>query len=778
MRASVVGQSLPRIDARAKVTGKAKYPGDFYMEGMLHAKVVWSEHSHAQVLHIDTSEAEACAGVVAVLTYKDVPVNEYGINIMDQPVLVAEGDKVRWVGDRIAIVAAESERIAEAARKLVEVDYEPLPVVDDPREAMGPDAPLVHEERDTNVLKQFKIRKGDVEAGFARADVIVEGYYVTPYVEHAYLQPEAGLGYIDEEGRVTVIAAAQWSHDDLHQTAHMLDLPEDRVREIVPAVGGAFGGREDMYIQHLLALCAYCLQRPVKMVFSREESVCRTGKRHPYYMRYRTGATRDGKLTAMEIELISDAGAYASTSIPVMANSTSFAAGPYVVPSAKIDTYTVYTNNAVTMAMRGFGSTQPPVAYEQQMDKLAEALGMDPVEIRMRNLFEDGSIAVTGNPMPPGVGIKETLRQAALTAGWREENGHWVRPERCPELVEGRCPDGSLRPFDVLRTRLGSVQATGSPRRVVEGKPAPADGKLYGIGVACAYKNVGYSMGFDDKSTAVVELSLDDSGQVETAVVKIGASEVGQGVHTALAQIAAETLGIGVERVNISLVDTADVPDAGSSSASRHVYASGNAVMAACRLAREKWYAALRAEEGETHVEARYTFHGRDARPTTPFDPETGMCDPHISYGYATQIALVEVDAETGEVRVLKLYSAHDVGRAINPQMIKGQIGGGVHMGEGYALMEEYIQQKGVVKTRKFSEYFIPTVLDMPRELVPIIVEVPDPTGPYGAKGTGEMTTLPTAPAILSAIHDATGVWIEELPATAEKVLMGIKKLV
>ncbi|MGA9350658.1 MAG: molybdopterin cofactor-binding domain-containing protein [Anaerolineae bacterium] len=737
MRASVIGQSLPRVDARAKVMGEAKYPGDFYMEGMLHAKVVWSEHPHARVLRIDTSKAEAYPGVVAVLTYRDVPVNEYGINIMDQPVLVAEGDKVRWVGDRIAIVVAESERIAEAARKLVEVGYEPLPVVDDPRQAMRPDAPLVHEKRGTNVLKHFKVRKGDVEAGFAGADVIVEGYYVTPFVEHAYLQPEAGLGYIDEEGRVTVVAGAQWVHDDLHQIAHLLDLPEDRVREIVPAVGGAFGGREDMYIQHLLALCAYCLRRPVKMVFSREESVCRTGKRHPYYMRYRTGATQDGKLTAMEIELISDAGAYASTSMPVMANSTSFAAGPYVVPNARIDGYTVYTNNAVTMAMRGFGSTQPPLAYELQMDKLAEALGMDPVEIRMKNLFEDGSIAVTGNPMPPGVGIKETLRQAVLTAGWREEDGHWVRPE----------------------------------------KLAPADGKLYGIGVACAYKNVGYSMGFDDKSTAVVELSLDDSGQVERAVVRIGASEVGEGVHTALAQIAAEALGIGVDGVDVALVDTADVPDAGSSSASRHVYMSGNAVLMACRLAKEKWHTALRAEQGETHIEARYTFRGRDARPTTRYDPETGMCDPHISYGYATQIALVEVDAETGEVGVLKLYSAHDVGRAVNPQMIEGQIGGGVHMGEGYALMEEYIQQKGVVKTRKFSEYFIPTVLDMPRELVPIIVEVPDPTGPYGAKGAGEMTTLPTAPAILSAIHDATGVWIEELPATAEKVLIGMKNL-
>jgi CO/xanthine dehydrogenase Mo-binding subunit len=752
MGESMIGQSLPRIDAQAKVTGQAKYPGDFYVEGMLHAKVVWSEHPHARVRRIDTSQAEAYPGVVAVLTYKDVPVNEYGINIMDQPVLVAEGDKVRWVGDRIAIVVAESERIAEAARELVEVDYEPLPVVDDPREAMKPDAPLVHEERDTNLLKQFRVRKGDVEAGFAAADVIVEGYYVTPWVEHAYMQPDAGLGYIDEEGRVTVVAAVQWAHDDLRQIAHLLDLPEDRVREIVPATGGAFGGREDMFIQHLLALCAYRLQRPVKMVFSREETICRTGKRHPFYMRYKTGATRDGELTAIEAELISDAGAYASTSTVVMTNAMTFSAGPYVVPNAKVDGYTVHTNNAMAMAIRGFGATQASVAYELQMDKLAEALGMDPVEFRLKNLFEDGAIAVTGNPMPPGVGIKETLRQAALAAGWRKEDGHWVRPERCPEP----CPEPR--------------------RRVVEGKPAPADGKLRGLGVACSYKNVGYSMGFDDKSTAAVELALDDAGQVEKAVVKIAASEVGQGVHTALAQIAAETLGIGLDRVDIALVDTADVPDAGSCSASRHTYMSGNAVLAACQLAREKWRAASRAEEGQTHIETRYTFHGRHARPTTPFDPETGMCDPHISYGYATQIALVEVDAETGEVEMLKLYSAQDVGRAINPQMIEGQVGGGVHMGQGYALMEEYIQQQGVVKTRKFSEYFIPTVLDMPREIVPIIVEVPDPTGPYGATGVGEMTALPTAPAIISAIHDATGVWIEELPATAEKVLMGMRE--
>jgi len=733
----VVGQSLPRIDAWDKVTGQARYPGDFTMPGMLHGKVVWSEYPHARVQRIDTSKAEVYPGVVKVITYRDVPVNEYGIHIMDQPVLVAEGDKVRWVGDRIAIVVAETEEAAEQARHLVQVEYELLPVVVDPREAMKPDAPLVHDKKLSNVLKHYQIRRGDAEAGFAQADVIVEGYYFTPHVEHAYLQPEAGVGYIDEQGRVTVVCAAQWPHDDIHQIAHILNLPEDQIHEIVPAVGGAFGGREDMYIQHLLALAAYVVRRPVKMVFSREESITRTGKRHPFYLRHCWGATRDGKLIAVEIEGISDAGGYASTSIPVLANATSFFAGPYVVPNAKIDGYTVYTNNAVTMAMRGFGATQPPVAYEQQMDKLAEALGMDPVELRLKNLLDEGSIAVTGNAMPPGVGIKETLRQAALAAGWREKNGHWLKPD------------------------LGQPSARHKRR---------------GIGVACAYKNVGYSFGLDDKTTARVELILEPSGAISRARIRVGASDVGEGVHTALAQIAAEELGVPLARVEIALLDTAEVPDAGSSSASRHVYVSGNAVLHACEAVKAKWEAALRAETGETHIEAQYTFHGRDARPTTPYDPKTGQCDPHISYGYATQIALVEVDTETGEVDVLKVWAAHDVGRAVNPEMVLGQVGGGVHMGVGYTLMEEFIQQEGLVRTRRFSEYQMPTALDMPPEIIPIVVEVADPTGPYGAKGVGEMTTLPTAPAVLNAICDAVGVRLERLPATAEKILMEMKQ--
>jgi CO/xanthine dehydrogenase Mo-binding subunit len=639
---------------------------------------------------------------------------------------------VRWVGDRIAIVVAETQAQAERAAELVQVEYEPLPVVTDPRQAMQPGAPLVHESRESNILHHIPIRRGDVEQGFAQADVIVESYYATHYVEHAYMQPDAALGYIDDQGRVTVISSCQWPQDDLHQIAHMLDLPEDQLREIVPSVGGAFGGREDMYIQHVAALCAFVLRRPVKIIFDREEVTQRTGKRHPFYMHYRTGATRDGRLIAAEVEVISDAGAYASTSIPVLNNAATFAVGPYKVPNARIDAYTVYTNNAVTMAMRGFGATQPPMGYESQMDKLSEALGMDPVELRLKNLLEPGDIAVTGNVMTEETGAKETLRQAALAAGWRQEGEHWIKPD------------------------IGTPSALHRRR---------------GIGVAVAHKNVGYSLAFDDKSSAQVALTLAESGEVARTLVKIASIEVGQGVLTALAQIAADTLGVDLSKVRMAYLDTANVPDAGSSSASRHVFISGNAVHRACQVAKEKWEAVLRAETGESHVEAAYTFQGRDVRATTPFAPETGQCEPHISYSYATQIALVEVDTETGETDLLSFWTAADAGRVVNPMMYFGQQAGGVHMGVGYALTEHYIQQDGRPRTRRFSEYHIPTVLDMPRQFQSIAVEsAPDPNGPFGATGLGETPTLPTAPAITNAIHDAVGVWIDNLPANAERV--------
>jgi len=732
MRYRAVGESVQRLDIHQKVQGSRKYPQDFNMEGQLYAKVVWSAHPHALVKKVDIAAAEAAPGVVKVLTYKDVPVNEYGINIADQHVLAPEGGKVRWVGDRIVIVVAETQAQAERAAELVQVAYEPLPVVTDPRQAMQPGAPLVHEDRESNILHHIPVRKGDMEQGFAQADVIVEGYYTTHYVEHAYMQPDAALGYIDDQGRVTVISSCQWPHDDLHQMAHILDLPEDSLREIVPSVGGAFGGREDMHIQHLAALGAFVLRRPIKIIFDREEVTQRTGKRHPFYLRHRTGATGDGRLVAAEVEVISDAGAYASTSIPVLANAATFAVGPYKVPNARVDAYAVYTNNAVTMAMRGFGATQVPMGYEPQMDKLAEALGMDPVELRMKNLLEPGDVAVTGNVMTEETGVKETLRQAALAAGWRQEGERWVKPE------------------------LGAPSAPHKRR---------------GIGVAIGYKNVGYSLGFEDKSSAHVELTLAESGEIARALVKIASVEVGQGVLTALAQIAADTLGVDLSKVRMAYLDTANVPDAGSSSASRHVFMSGGAVHRACQAAREKWEAVLRAETGETHVETEYTFRGRSVRATTPFAPETGQCEPHISYSYATQIALVEVDTETGETDLLHFWAAADAGKVVNPPMYFGQQAGGVHMGVGYALTEHYIQREGRPRTRRFSEYHIPTVLDMPRQFQSIAVEsAPDPNGPFGATGLGETPTLPTAPAITNAIHDAAGVWIDDLPANAERV--------
>lgn len=729
-----VGQSLRRVDAPAKVTGRALYPGDFTMPGMLHAAVVWPQEAPARILELDPTPAEAMPGVVRVLTWRDVPRNEFGIYQSDQEVLVRE--LVHWMGDPLALVVAETEDVARAAARQVRVRSGRLPTVTDPEEALRPDAPLVHPERGSNLIHQIRIRRGDLQAGFAQADVVVEEEYRTHCVEHAYLQPEAGLGYLDDEGRVTVVCAAQWAHDDVRQIAHALMLPEDQVREIVPAVGGAFGGREDISLQLLVALAAFRLRRPVRLVWTREESFRGHGKRHPFILRHRWGATREGRLVAAKVELIADAGAHLSTSMVVLANACSFAVGPYVVPNVQVDGYLVHTHNAPNMAMRGFGATQVPVGYEGQVDRLAEALGMDPVELRQRNILREGSVAITGNVMPPGCGAEATLVEAARAAGWRKD-GTWQRP---------------------------------AP------KPASAPHKRRGIGIACALKNIAYSFGFDDKAGAEVILRLDPSGAIHEAEVRVGATEVGQGVLTVLTQIAADALGIRPRQVRLVTGDTALVPDGGSASASRQTYMCGNAVLGACQEAWRRWQEALQAETGEREVHASYVFRALEVRRTTPFDPETGQCEPHVTYGYCTQVAEVEVDLETGVVDVLRVISVQDAGRTMNPELLRGQVGGGVHMGVGYALMEDFRQEGGRILTRNLSEYLIPTSRDMPEELVSVVVEVPDPTGPYGAKGVGELPTLPTAPAILSAIHDATGVWIARLPATPERVFWALQE--
>ena len=713
----VVGQPVARNDAIEKVTGRLKFPGDLNMPGQLYAKMLWSEHPHARI-QIDPAPAEAVPGVVAVFTAKDVPHNEFGLIFKDQPVF--SFDVARSVGDPLAMVVAETEEIAAQARDLIRVTYEDLPVVTDPREAMKPDAPLIHEEKGTNILKSYRIRKGDVQKAFDAADVIVEDDYFTPLTELAFMQPEAGIGYIDDQGRVVVHSAGQWAHDDRHQIAHALGLPEEQIRVIYTPAGGAFGGREDISVQLVLCLAAWRLKRPVKMVWSREESIRGHHKRHSFYMHHKVGATKDGKITAMAAELVADCGAYASSSTAVLANAVLLCTGPYEVPNVSVDGHVVYTNNLRTGAMRGFGAPQAIFAVELQLSKLAEKLEMDPSVLRMKNVLVEGSKIATNTVVPAGVGIRETLVEVGEAAGWSDQG-----PER---------------------------------------PPVAAPHKRTGVGLACGWKNVGYSFGFPEQATCVAELYGEKS--IERAVIKIGSSEVGQGLNTILAQIAAEALHIPYRAVQIHELDTSEVPDAGSSSASRHAFMSGNAVKGACERALDAW------KQGARPAVIRYQY-----RPpkTTPYDPETGECYPNFSYGYASQVAEVEVDMGTGEVALTRVVAAHDTGKTINPQTTEGQVDGGVVMAQGWALIEDFIQQDGYIKTRRFSEYMIPTSMDAPQDIVSRLVEVTDPLGPYGARGVGEMTMMLLAPAILDAIHDATGIWFNRIPVKAEDVLLALK---
>ena len=724
-KTQAIGQRLLRPDAVDKVTGRARFPGDLTMDAVLYMKVLFSTQAHARIVSIDTSEAADLPGVVAILTHKDVPVNEYGLIHKDQPAL--SGEKVRSVFDRVALVVAETQQIARRARDLIKVEYEPLPVLVDPRESMKPGAVAIHKQWPDNIQSHQRIRKGDVDAVFARDDVvIVESDYFTPHQEHAYLQPEAGIGYIDDQGRVAVHSAGQWNHDDQHQIAHMLELPIDQVRVIYAPAGGAFGGREDMSVQHLLALAAYYLEkrgvrRPIKVVWDRQESFRGHHKRHPYYMHFRSAASKDGKLLAVEARLIADIGAYSSSSSAVLNNAVSIANGCYEVPNVRVDGFNVFTNNLVCGAFRGFGALQATFGAEMQMARLAGALGMDPVVFRLKNALGEGSVLATQSLIPPAVSARETMMHAAEAAGWTDQ-----------------------------------------------GKPSPGGetegGVLRGIGVASGYKNVCYSFGFPDKATAQCELYGSDA--MEKAVIKIGISEVGQGTLGAMSQVAAETLGVPYDRVTLVNEDTSEVPEAGSCSASRLSFMAGNAIKLACESTLELW------EAGERPAVAERTFR---PRPTTMFDPETGVCDPHVTYGYGTQIAEVDVSTETGEVHLRKVWAAHDVGRAINPLHVEGQIHGAISQAQGWTLLEDFIMEEGQLRTKSYADYLIPTVYDMPDEIHPLVLEVADPQGPYGVRGLGEMPMLVLAPAILDAIHDATGIWFTKLPVKAEDVLLALE---
>ena len=733
----VIGKSLPRVDARGKATGETPYSGDLTMKGMLHMKMLFAGRPHARVKSVKTGKAEAAPGVAAVYTAKDVPINEYGLQWQDQPVLCGPGstkpgaDVVRFVGDQVAAVVARTEAEAAAAVKLIEVEYEDLPIVTDALEAMKPGAPRIHEHiGDSNICVHYKIRKGNVDEGFKNADVIVESEYRTPVQEHAYLQPEAGLAYIDEAGRITIACGGQWTHEDQHQVAHALNLPNENIRVIYPAVGGAFGGREDMSVQIVLALAAWKLQRPVRIIWSRQESIIGHGKRHAVILRAKWGATKEGKLTAIENEIIGDGGAYMYTSNKVLGNTTITSTGPYFIPNVKTDVYGVYTNNLPGAAFRGFGAPQALFMAEMQMNKLAEKLGMDPVEFRLMNALRDGDAMGVGTPSPSPVTVAQCMEAARDRFGWKKDSRRQTIDHGSPSTVHG-------------------------PTSLVRGR-----------GFAAGFKNIGFSFGYQENCWAKIE--LHGNTEIEQVVLHHASAEVGQGTHTVMIQMAAEAVGVPYEKVKLISSDSATMGNSGSVSASRMTFMSGNAIRGAVELALKKW----EAEERPAIAEYKYL-----APRTTQFDKDTGHSTPNFAYAWVAQAAEVEVDTETGRVRVVRVVSADDLGKPINPALVEGQIEGAVVQAQGYAILEDYKTKDGRVLTDQLSTYLIPTIWDIPEKVESVILEIPDPSGPWGARGVGELPYLPVAPAIGAAIHDAIGVWIDEFPYTPERVLRALGRI-
>jgi CO/xanthine dehydrogenase Mo-binding subunit len=754
----VIGKSLPRADAWEKVRGRPIFAGDFSVPGMLHSRIVRSPYASARITRIDTAAAGLLPGVVAVLTHADVPRNQMrmelpgrmaeataGAVLATQPVLAH--DRVRFQGEPVVAIAAETPEAAAAAADLVRVEYEPMPGIYDAVAALDQGAPHVHDGG--NVLRRWHLRKGDVAEGFRRADVVVEHTYRTPFVDHVYMETETGVGWIDAEGVLTLRVSTQVL-EHFRDVADVLDLPHSRVRLEGAYLGGGFGGKEDVTVECLLGLLVWKTRRPVSLVFSREESFIGHGKRHPYVLRYRTGATRAGDLTALEADLVSDSGAYAALSPWVLLYSLVTAAGPYRVPHVKVDAVTVYTNNPVASAYRTFGSIQTCMAYESQMDALAEKLGMDPLELRERNFLRKGDSIATGQVLESEPMLGETMRRA-----WEA---------------------------------LGPPRAGTGPARVARG-------------LAASFTPYGRMCWTHDSASAWVGMEVDG-----TAVVRCAAPDVGGGQTSSLCSITAEVLGLPPERVVAVGRDSHFTPRAGTTTATRQLFMSGNAVLVAARAlkrhlvdqAAEMLEAApgdIELEDGRAFVRGvpgravgfaaivkAATAAGRpvqvldkfDAPFAPTIDPATGQGKPFNDYTFGTQAVEVEVDAETGRTRVTRLAACYDVGQAINPQSAAGQIEGGAVQGMGHAMLEEVILDEGISKNPHLLDYKIPTTLDAP-PIETILIESGSGLGPFGAKGIGEPAMTPTPAALMNAVSRATGTRMTDLPLSAERVLRAIQ---
>ncbi|MEV4916863.1 molybdopterin cofactor-binding domain-containing protein [Streptomyces tirandamycinicus] len=770
-----IGESTLRPDGTLKVTGEFAYSSDMWHEDMLWGQTLRSTVAHAEIRSIDISEALAVPGVHAVLTYDDLPTDtkNYGLEIQDTPVLAHQ--KVRHHGEPVALVAADHPETARRAAAKIRIDYAELPLITDEASATAPGAVLVHEGRDDhhighvphpNIVHRQPIVRGDVARARERADVIVEGEYVFGMQDQAFLGPESGLAVPAEDGGVDLYVATQWLHSDLRQIAPVLGLPEEKVRMTLSGVGGAFGGREDISMQIHACLLALRTGKPVKMVYNRFESFFGHVHRHPAKLYYEHGATRDGKLTHLKCRIVLDGGAYASASPAVVGNASSLSVGPYVVDDVDIEAIALYTNNPPCGAMRGFGAVQACFAYEAQMDKLAAELGMDPVEFRQLNAMEQGTIMPTGQPVDSPAPVAELLRRVKARP---------LPPERQWEVAGGEADVRAL-PGGLSNTTHG-------------------EGVVRGVGYAVGIKNVGFSEGFDDYSTARVRMEV--VGGEPVATVHTAMAEVGQGGVTVHAQIARTELG--VTQVTIHPADTR-VGSAGSTSASRQTYVTGGAVKNSCELVREKVLEIGRRKFGSHHpawATAELLLEGgkvvTDAgevladlvdvlqdeaveveaewrhRPTEAFDLRTGQGNGHVQYSFAAHRAVVEVDTELGLVKVVELACAQDVGKALNPLSVVGQIQGGTTQGLGVAVMEEIIVDPKTAKVRNpsFTDYLIPTILDTPT--IPVdVLELADEHAPYGLRGIGEAPTLSSTPAVLAAIRAATGLELNRTPVRPE----------
>jgi xanthine dehydrogenase D subunit len=744
-----IGDSPLRPDGTLKVTGEFAYASDLWHDDMVWGVTLRSPHPHARIRRIDITEALTVPGVTAVLTADDVPgENAFGLEHADQPVLASEF--VRYEGEPVALVAADHPETARRAAARIRVEYEVLPAVTDPRRAMDDGAPAVH--RPGNLVRHLPLRRGDPDA---TAPVVVSLDFEVGMQDQAFLGPESGLAVPAEDGGVDLYVATQWLHVDQRQICLALGMSSDKVRLHLAGVGGAFGGREDLSVHVHACLLALRTNRPVKMSYSREESFFGHVHRHPAFMTYEFGAERDGTLVYARARTILDGGAYASSTAAVVGNAGTLGLGPYRIPNVSVDAYGVFTNNPPCGAMRGFGCVQTAFAYEALMDDLAAAVGLDPVEIRLLNGMREGDLNITGQVIDSAAPVAELLQI--------------VRDMPLPPPAD----------TSDIRSCPGAVCNT-----------THGEGVVRGVGYAVTYKNVGFSEGFDDYSTARVRLEM--TGGEAVATVHTAAAEVGQGLITVEQQICRTELG--VERVVVHPKNTA-VGSGGSTSASRQTYVTGGAVKAACETVRtavlERAALALgRAAEdlrldGEKIVGAAGEVLislgdvlGEDAveetvewrhRPTHAIDEETGQGDAHVQFAFSAHRAVVDVDVELGLVKVVALDTAQDVGKAINPDAVVGQIHGGSAQGMGLALMEEIVVTDGHVRNPSFTDYLIPTILDMPPMKVEVL-EYADPHAPYGVRGVGEPPTISSGPAVAAAVRAATGKPLRRVPIRPEHI--------